>query len=261
MGSRLVVEVQEKNDISFVKLTGIIDEDNDLAEVIQKINKAHVVINTADLDRINSCGVRDWVNWLGDLKRKEADYYFVECSPAIMAQVNLVNNFVGSGTILSFYAPYFCSSCDTDKMLLIEVSEAAKTTPFRAPTCRCDQCDHTMEFDDIESSYFAFLNSSPDRPVESSIIEACKSHFADSDRLRGRTSPMPMVTPSTPSADSFSSLLTAPQSLRGLLTNSVLPDEERQVQPAALGHTLLYVIVGLLALAIGLLGYVVIRSL
>ena len=38
-----------------------------------------------------------------------------ECSPAIVAQINLVNNFTGSGVVKSFYVPYFCSECDEEK--------------------------------------------------------------------------------------------------------------------------------------------------
>ena len=47
-----------------------------------------------------------------------------ECSPAIVAQINLVNNFTGTGVVKSFYAPYFCPQCDREKVLLIETRDA-----------------------------------------------------------------------------------------------------------------------------------------
>lgn len=266
MGARLVVDVNETDDLSYVRLSGIIDEDNDLAEVTQRISKNLVVINTADVDRINSCGVRDWVNWLGELEKKGGKCFFAECSPAIMAQVNLVNNFVGSGQIISFYSPYFCSACDTDKMLLIAVNEALQSMPFRAPTCRCDQCDHTMEFDDIESSYFAFLSNVKNAPLEAALVEGIKRFSTDMDgKLRARSSSMPVVPSTSSSASgSFPSLGTTPSSrdLKGLLTDSISLEQVKYTAPKASSSTnkILYLIIGLLAIAIGLLGYVVIRS-
>ncbi len=223
------------------------------------------MINTADVDRINSCGVRDWVNWLSELEKKEARFFFVECSPAIMAQVNLVNNFVGSGRILNFYAPYFCSSCDTDKMLLIETKDTLRETPFTAPTCRCDQCDHTMEFDDIESSYFAFLGAMKQEELDPAVKELVRKTATDSGegRLRARVSQqIPTLTPSTPTSPS---LATTPDSrdLKGLLTDSINLEQARFTKKAEQPtgtRTILYLVIGLLTLAIGLLGYVVIRS-
>ena len=80
----------------------------------------------------------------------------VECSPAIVAQINLVNNFTGSGVVKSFYVPYFCPECDEEKVLLVEATDMGPP-PHEPPTCRCDECDLVMDFDDMPDSYFAFL--------------------------------------------------------------------------------------------------------
>ena len=82
----------------------------------------------------------------------------VECSPAIVAQINLVNNFTGSGVVKSFYVPYFCPECDEEKVLLVEASDMGPP-PHEPPTCRCDECDLVMDFDDMPDSYFAFLSN------------------------------------------------------------------------------------------------------
>lgn len=265
MGSRLIVEVKETDKVSYVRLSGVVDEDNDLGELVSRITtKPSVVINTADIDRINSCGVRDWVTWLKTVHEKGTVPWLIECSPAIMTQVNLVNNFVGAGTILSFYAPYFCSACETDKMLLIDVEQALATTPFRAPICRCDQCDHQMEFDDIETSYFAFLGHTQRRRVESSVLESIRRFSSERDsRLRARSSSIAIATtgPGPHTQSSVVSPLTPDSSLKGLLTESVTftPAKSAAV-PAAPNNKLLFVILGLLVTAIGLLAYVIFRS-
>jgi anti-anti-sigma regulatory factor len=139
-----------------VKLGGVIDEDNQLAELVEKVPRGTIYIDLGDVERINSCGVRDWVNWLGRLETNGSSGVLVECSPAIVAQINLVNNFTGNGVVKSFYVPYFCPECDEEKVLLVEAADMGPP-PHEPPTCRCDECDLVMDFDDMPDSYFAFL--------------------------------------------------------------------------------------------------------
>lgn len=158
MSQKFQASVHHRDDLSFVKLAGVIDEDNELTELTDKIHGSTVVIDLGEVDRINSCGVRDWVNWLGRVEAKDIDVVLVECSPAIVAQINLVNNFTGNGVVKSFYVPYFCPECDEEKVLLCETAEMGPP-PHEPPICRCDECDLVMDFDDMPDSYFAFLGN------------------------------------------------------------------------------------------------------
>lgn len=176
MGSKFNAEVHSREGITYLKLSGVIDEDNDLTGLESRIPGGTLVVNLSDVDRINSCGVRDWVNWLGRIEKNGARPVFVEGSPPIVSQINLVHNFTGNGTVRSFYAPYFCSRCEKEKLLLLEVRNLiANGPPFTAPTCRCDECDGVMEFDDMEESYFAFLSNAkkvtPDPAVDAVMLE------------------------------------------------------------------------------------------
>jgi anti-anti-sigma regulatory factor len=158
MSQKFQAAVHHRDDLSFVKLSGVIDEDNELGELTEKIHGNTVVIDLGEVERINSCGVRDWVNWLGRVESKNLEVVLVECSPAIVAQINLVNNFTGAGVVKSFYVPYFCPECDEEKVLLSETADMGPP-PHEPPTCRCDGCDLVMDFDDMPDSYFAFLAS------------------------------------------------------------------------------------------------------
>ena len=270
MGERRVIDIRERDDVSHVKLSGIIDEDNGLAEAVGRATRPVVVIHTADVERINSCGVRDWVTWLGKLEQDGADLYFVECSPTMMTQVNLVNNYLGAGSIINFYAPYFCTSCDTDKMLLIDVGEAQAASPFTAPTCRCDQCDHTMEFDDIESSYFAFLGTVKKISPNPALLEQIFQLGAEGrSRLRSRSSsatiPPVGARGRSPSSTGLPAVPTTPsgKELRSLLTDNLSFDQGRHPpppQPSPPINKILYVIIALLTVAIILLSYVVLEG-
>ncbi|MCB9557839.1 MAG: hypothetical protein H6707_17135 [Deltaproteobacteria bacterium] len=269
MSARLNIEIQELEEATLVKMSGVIDEDNELAQTVDRIKGPTVLVNAADVERINSCGIRDWVTWLGTIEDKAPTLYFLGCSPAIMTQVNLVNNFTGHGRIFNFYAPYFCSNCESDKMLLIDISTALRSKPFAAPTCRCNSCDHTMEFDDIESSYFAFLNTTEDASVDPKL-SAVMTEITQSEQQQLRTRSMSMPMPSL-STSSFPSMPTTPSSkdLQGLLTevSELSPGGVSSVDAMPAGaraggskNILLYLIVGLLVAAVGLLAYAVLRT-
>jgi anti-anti-sigma regulatory factor len=182
--------VHRRDEITYLKLSGVIDEDNELPSVAEQVPAGTLVVDLAEIERINSCGVRDWVNWLGKVEKVGAKVVMSECSPSIVAQINLVNNFTGTGLVKSFYAPYFCPQCDREKVLLIETRDAVGQRPYHAPTCRCDECDGPMDFDDMEDSYFAFL-ANESKIVTDNRIDEVVSEFTPSDgshKLRTRSS-------------------------------------------------------------------------
>jgi hypothetical protein len=101
-----------------------------------------------------------------------------------VAQINLVNNFTGSGVVKSFYVPYFCPECDEEKVLLVEASDMGPP-PHEPPTCRCDECDLVMDFDDMPDSYFAFLSN------QRKLAEPDKINGAMKELARGSEGPQP----------------------------------------------------------------------
>src|SRR5439155_1098751 len=180
MSQKFQSSVQHRGDMSYVKLGGVIDEDNELGELVDKIPTGTAVIDLGEIERINSCGVRDWVNWLSKLEANGTRSVLVECSPAIVAQINLVNNFTGNGVVKSFYVPYFCPECDEEKVLLVEASDMGPP-PHEPPTCRCDECDLVMDFDDMPDSYFAFLSNQKKLAEPEKINGAMKELARGSD--------------------------------------------------------------------------------
>jgi anti-anti-sigma regulatory factor len=224
MNQKFHAAVHRKDDMTYVKLSGVIDEDNELQELTDKIPQGTAVIDLSEIERINSCGVRDWVNWLGRIEKNGAKPVLVECSPAIVAQINLVNNFTGNGVVKSFFAPYFCPNCDREKVLLVEASEMGPS-PHKAPTCRCDECDGVMDFDDMEDSYFAFLSNAK-KLAEPQKIQKVMSEFSPAEgeksKIRSRVgtvtgagSPSQSSLPSVPSLPSISRTGTGSGSFAG----------------------------------------------
>lgn len=188
MNPKFQASVNARDDVSYVKIGGIIDEDNELGTLADRMGAGTAIIDLSDVERINSCGVRDWVNWLGKAEKQGAQVVLVQCSPAIVAQINLVNNFSGNGVVKNFFAPYFCPNCDREKVLLVETRDVHGQKPFRAPTCRCDECDGPMDFDDMEESYFAFITSGKKVVTDSSYDQAVAEFVQQDERkLRAKS--------------------------------------------------------------------------
>ena len=162
--------------VTFLKVSGVIDEDNTLAGSLKKIEGGTVLMDLSEVRRINSCGVRDWVNWLNDLADRNKRVIFLRCSPCIVNQINLVNNFVGQGKVKSFFAPYYCPRCDCEQLELLQVEQFAGMARPTAPGVRgrdCNQATCEMAFDDIEEAYFAFLPRNTGQVVDAAL----KSHL------------------------------------------------------------------------------------
>jgi anti-anti-sigma regulatory factor len=155
--------VDREDDTTLVELSGTIDEDNGLAALVDQLPVGKAVIDLAKIERITSYGVRDWVSWLNKLDQKGIKVVLAACSPAIVAQLNLVADFTGRCTVKSFFLPYVCLRCDRETAHLVEVAELGPP-PYAAPARRCDKCASALELDGVEERYFAFLSATSTWP-------------------------------------------------------------------------------------------------
>ncbi|AYF43570.1 MULTISPECIES: hypothetical protein [Halobacteriovorax] len=148
--SNLSVEVKTENDTTIVNLTGRIDEDADLKPILDlKDKKLHINFNNVEM--INSCGIREWINMLGELSGKIT---YSHCPQSVIEQINMVHGFIKPGIdVESFYAPYYEESTDEVKMILINTSDVVDN---KAPVMKNDAGEE-LEFDAIEAQYFQFI--------------------------------------------------------------------------------------------------------
>ena len=157
MSEMLVATVEQRRGGSnVIKLAGILDEHNELSALVEQVGSGKVLINLAGVERINSSGTRDWVDWIASLEKKGIQPELVACSPAVVAQLNLVKNFAGASVVKSFQVPYHCGGCARDKLLLVTIAEFGNFPPV-APECACEQCGKPMTFTDETGTYFAFV--------------------------------------------------------------------------------------------------------
>lgn len=145
--------IRDRSGLTTVEFAGEIDENADFAELRRRL-RGEVVFELAEVRRINSCGVREWVNFVRDLPHVTA-LAFSHCSPAIVTQLNMIYNFRGPATIGSFFAPYVCDACGLEEEKLIDTTQWNVAAGL--PSFSCSQCGAAMEFDDLPERYLSFL--------------------------------------------------------------------------------------------------------
>lgn len=151
---------EPRGDSTVLHLSGVINERTDLTGVFQDLDGDSLTINLKGIARINSCGVRDWVNAAKPLSEKYTISY-ENCSRAIVEQLNMIVNFLNSGKIVSFNAPYYCDSCDEEFDMLVVIDDHFKDEEEleepEAPDFDCPKCGKAMEFNEDEEKYLSFL--------------------------------------------------------------------------------------------------------
>ena len=144
-----------KDNVLLVKISGTIEEGVDFNLVIGPTPN-EIIISCKDIQRINSAGVKLWIQYFQKLTAKGTKIRFIECSPAIVEQINLIVNFSCGAKIESIYVPYACSSCRAQFVSLFNVEDLKKIYK-QLPEPACPKCKDKTIFDDIEDEYFEFL--------------------------------------------------------------------------------------------------------
>ena len=152
----LLWSFERRDDFVHVTMKGEIDENASLGELARRL-EGKVKLDLAEIRRINSAGVREWVNFIRNLPRVES-ISLVRCSPTITNQLNMIFNFRGKAMVESFYAPYLCEHCDLEIDVLVEVNKHfPDRDPSKVPSFSCERCGAELTFDDIPERYFSFI--------------------------------------------------------------------------------------------------------
>ncbi len=167
--SSLSIESLARGHISYVRLYGTIDETFDPTVLLEAAVGRDLLLNLKAVSRISSFGVRDWVHTLEALRQRTDRIVLVECSPAVVAQMNMVANFALGATIASVQAPYFCEKCGWDTEVLVNLA-GGEAGP-QPPDTTCKRCGRPMALDDDPESYFAFRKGLPAQVVDPGLQE------------------------------------------------------------------------------------------
>ncbi len=152
--------------ITLLKLAGTIDEQFEGKKIASGIKGGTLILDLADIERISSFGIREWVDFITSVSSKVSSLWFVECAPKVVDQFNMVANFGGAGHLVSFYAPYRCDYCDDDRRRLVQVAQDwEELRTGKLPERVCESCGNAEYFDEDPLTFFSFLQSHPPVPV------------------------------------------------------------------------------------------------
>lgn len=150
--------IYERPGEVIVALVGEIDENADFAELGRLLPQTgRLVFDLGGIGGINSCGVREWVNFVRELDAG-LEIALVACSSAIVTQLNMIYNFRGPARVLSFLAPYVCLVCAYEVDQLLKAADHFSDANRAPPVLSCPVCSGRMEFDELPERYLAFLN-------------------------------------------------------------------------------------------------------
>jgi anti-anti-sigma regulatory factor/endogenous inhibitor of DNA gyrase (YacG/DUF329 family) len=151
------IRKEQKGDCLQIHLSGALDENLSWERELGPVNIKAVHINCKEVTRINAVGARSWIRYLQDLRNKGIEISFVQCSTAVIEQMNLISNFNCGGRVESLAIPFFCAGCRTDLVAWLRTQQIERIRN-RIPDMKCPKCEGKVKFDDIAEDYFGFLD-------------------------------------------------------------------------------------------------------
>ncbi len=149
---KLEYKTETKGDETVFHLSGKIDEDFRRKDIeLNDLKK--ITFNFRDLTMINSCGIREWIDFLKAIPT-DVKIQYEECTPIIVTQMNIISGFLRPNIkVVSFYAPYFDPSDETETLHLIHAKDITAVLPPVVKNAAGEQLD----FDAHPEKYFHFL--------------------------------------------------------------------------------------------------------
>lgn len=148
------IDISHQADHDLVTMQGVVDENADLTPLLQ-LGTRPIKVHLRAVRRINSFGVRAWMDAIRRVPIT-TKLSFIHCPPPVVDQCNMVQGFLGHGTLDSFYAPMTCAECDEQIDQLFETSEC-RANGGKLPLTPCPRCGRPMEVDDLEEQYLLFV--------------------------------------------------------------------------------------------------------
>jgi len=146
---------EQKGSVPVIRLTGSIEETVDFDKLLGP-PPAELWINCREIQRINSVGVKGWIKYFQTAQAKGTQLKFLECSTAIVEQINLISNFTCGGVVESIFVPFSCTTCKGELIGLFKCDDLKKIQ-LKLPALKCSKCGGNAVFDDIPEEYFGFL--------------------------------------------------------------------------------------------------------
>jgi hypothetical protein len=150
--SKFEFEIKSYADETVITISGHLDE-NFIHSEYQIPASKKVIFDLENLEGINSCGIRDFINLLKDIPDSTAVEYG-KCPPLFIQQVNIVNGFLSpQRKVVSLYAPYIGIEDEEEMNHFIDVRSLNISQIERSVSLNGKE----YEFDGVIEKYFRFM--------------------------------------------------------------------------------------------------------
>lgn len=152
---KLDAKIQKSGSKLDISLSGTIDEDADFTQ-IPLAGSAEIELRLSGLKSINSCGIREWIRWMGGATGAKLTWH--DCPKVIVDQINMVDGFLpANAKVQSFFVPYYNDEAGSEKSILFRFGTEFAEGAVNPPESVKDADGNEMEMDVIESKYFKFI--------------------------------------------------------------------------------------------------------
>ena len=129
------------------------------------------VLDLAHLERVTSWGVQHWLKFIKEAERSTRSVLIARAPPCVVDQLNMIEGFQGSATVLSVLAPYVCRACNHAQLRPLVLAEhMAAIRAGQAPVQSCTSCYLPLEFDDFAVHFFAFATTQREAPLAPQVV-------------------------------------------------------------------------------------------
>jgi hypothetical protein len=136
-----------------LRLHGVVDEHADLSWFAALAGR--VQIDLAGVERVNSFGIRAWIDAVRTVDRTVA-LEFVAIPATLVDRISMVGGFFDRGTIVSFHAPMRCEACGLETDVLLTAA-GCRAAGGKLPSTACAGCGRPMQLDGFEDAYLALI--------------------------------------------------------------------------------------------------------
>jgi hypothetical protein len=140
-----------------ISLVGRIDENADLNALAAEIPWEGATVDLSGLTRINSIGVREWMDFVSSLAPRPVR--LERCAPVFVEQLNAIANFTGQATLVSVMSAFECEHDGNNVNIEVKIDDARKNILPAAPTC--SRCGAEMIPAQENDLYYRFLRYTP----------------------------------------------------------------------------------------------------
>ena len=146
--SEFTYRVTEKADEVSIAIGGTLDEASEMP--VPEVRGRRVVIDAKAVARVNSMGVRAWVEMMTELSARTRDIVVMQVPAVLVTQAAMISTFFGSARVHSFMSPWICLNCENWLEQMHGESDAVPEA------ITCPKCGSRMELDWDRESFLAF---------------------------------------------------------------------------------------------------------